>query len=252
MTISKVSNTAMRSAARAGLVLISIAASLGVTTHWANALTEYEAKVTCPIDGKQFMATMVASFYQQGMRLDTKPLGSVIAPYPFPVCPENGFVVYENDFSVGELAAIKAIVLTDEYRRARSEHTDYYMIAYVEARLGRNSYELGNMYLRASWEAESNKPALVQQYRTLAVEKFDAFVKDETNPGEDWWVASVVATELDRLLGNFGAVNTRLKRLPPALNDNLILVINQIRSHALNHSTIPENFQVPEGNVERF
>jgi len=53
-------------------------------------------------------------------------------------------------------------------------------------------------------------------------------------------------------LGNFGAVNTRLKRLPPALNDNLILVINQIRSHALNHSTIPENFQVPEGNVERF
>jgi hypothetical protein len=176
----------------------------------------------------------------------------LIAPYPFPVCPENGFVVYESDFSVAELAAIKAIVLTDEYRRSRNEHTDYYMIAYVKARLGGNSYELGNMYLRASWEAELDKPALVEQYRILAVESFDAYVKEEPGHGEDWWVASVVATELDRLLGNFGAVNARLKRLPPAPNDNLMMVIDQIRSHALNHSANPEDFRVEEEDAVRY
>jgi hypothetical protein len=220
-----------------------MAAGLGIATQAANALTTYEAQVTCPIDGTTFTATMVSSFYQQGMRLDSKPLGSLIAPYPYPVCPGNGFVMYQNEFAAGELSAIKAIVLTDDYRRARSENTDYFMVAYVKERLGGNDYDLGNMYLRAGWEAEDNKPKLVRQYQTLALTKYDAFLKRDSGRTEDWWAASVVAAELDRLLGNFDAAETRLNSLPPASNNTLRQAINQIRAHAHNHNAKPEELR---------
>ncbi len=234
------SNGPMRHPTKAVLVVISMAASLGLATQGASALTRFQAQVACPIDGKQFMATMVGSFYQQGTRLDSKPLGSLTAPNPLPVCPENGFVMYENEFSVRELTAIKAIVLTAEYRQARSEHTDRYMVAYVKERLEDNNFDLGNLYLEASWEAESDKPALVQLYRALAIEKFDAFVKSDSSRSEDWWVASIIAAELDRLLGQFDAVKNRLGSLPPAPNNYFALAIDQIRSHALNRNAKPE------------
>jgi hypothetical protein len=221
---------------RATLVVLSMAASLGIATGGANALTTYELTVTCPIDGKQFIATMVASFYESGMRLDSKPLGALIAPYPYPVCPGNGFVMYQNEFSKNELTAIRAIILTDDYRRLRNQHTNYYMVGYVKERLEGEDYDVGNMYLRASWEAESERPPLVQQYQALAIEKYDAFLKRDSTRSKDWWYATVVAAELDRLLGHFDAVEIRLKDLPTAPNSGLTLAISQIRSHALNHN----------------
>jgi len=221
---------------RTNLVVLSMAASLGIATGGANALTTYESTVTCPIDGKQFISTMVASFYQSGMRLDSKPLGALIAPYPYPVCPGNGFVMYQAEFSKDELTAIRAIVLTDDYRRLRNQHTNYCMVGYVKERLEGEDYDLGNMYLRASWEAESERPALVQQYQALAIAKYDAFLKGDSTRSEDWWYAAVVAAELDRLLGHFNAVEIRLKDLPTAPDSSLTLAISQIRFHALNHN----------------
>jgi hypothetical protein len=241
MTSSKsLSNGPTRCATSAALAIISMAVSLGLATQGAEALTAYQAQVVCPIDGKQFSATMVGSSYQQGTRLDSKPLGSLVAPYPFPVCPENGFVMYQNEFAAGELAAVKAIVLTDEYRQLRGEHTNYYMVAYVKERLEANNFDLGNLYLQASWEAEATKSALVRQYRTLAIERFDAFVKNDASHSEDWWVASIIAAELDRLLGQFDAVRNRIKSLPPAPNKYFALAIEQIRSHALDRNAKPE------------
>ena len=179
---------------RSALVVAFCAtASLGIMAQGANALTTYETQVTCPIDGKPFKATMVGSFYQSGMRLNSKPIGSLIAPYPYPVCPGNGFVMYQNEFSEGELSAIRSIVSADEYQRLRSEHTDYYMVAYVKQRLEDNDYDLGNMYLRASWEAEGSKPELAHRYQALAIERYDAFLRLDSSRSEDWWAASIVA-----------------------------------------------------------
>ena len=137
-------------------------------------------------------------------------------PYPYPVCPGNGFVMYQDTFSETELVAIKSIVLTDEYRRLRRENTDYYMIAYVKERTDGHDYDLGNMYLRASWEAERDRPYLVDRYRALAIERFDAFAKREPNRSKEWWTASILAAELDRLLGHFDTVEVRFNGLPLA------------------------------------
>jgi hypothetical protein len=222
------------------VVAVCAAASLGIMAQGANALTTYDSQVTCPIDGKPFKATMVGSFYQRGVRLDSKPTGSLIAPYPYPVCPGNGFVMYQNEFSQGELTAIRTIVLADEYQRLRREHTDYYMVAYVKQRLEGHDYDLGNMYLRASWEAEGNKPELARRYQALAIDRYDAFLRLDSSRSEDWWTASIVAAELNRLLGNFDAAEARLKSLPFAPTDVLMQLIDQIRMHARNHNSKPE------------
>jgi hypothetical protein len=241
MSSSKItsSNRSLRPV-RTTLAVITMVASFGIATGGANALTTYESTATCPIDGKEFTATMVASSYQSGMRLDSRPVGALIAPYPYPVCPGNGFVMYKDEFSEGELTAIRAIVLTDDYQRLRNEHTNYYMVAYVKERLEGDDYDLGDMYLRASWEAEIERPSLVQQYQALAIAKYDAFLMRDFTRSKDWWFATVVAAELDRLLSHFEAVEARLGGLATPPNSGLKQAIGQIRSNALAHNSKQE------------
>ena len=263
MSYSRSKTPAARAAVGGGaLAAIVVATSLGVVMQAAKASTTYEALVTCPIDGQQFKASMIGSYQQSGVRLDSKPLGSSVVPFPYPVCPENGFVIYQDTFSETELGAIKLIVSTDEYQRLRRENTDYYMIAYVKERMGDDDYDLGNMYLRASWEAERDRPYLVDSYRALAIEKFDGFVGRELNRTKEWWTAAILAAELDRLLGHFDAVEARFNGLPLAElsarsgDAGLMGVVDQIRMHALRHNSKPEEVRVRavegrDGRIQR-
>ena len=145
------------------MVLGSLGLFLAATAEQAQALTMYDIEVVCPIDGNKFMAKAVGIYRQTGMRLDSKPLGSLMAPTPYPVCPDNGFVVYKSDFSDEELATLRSMVLSEDYQRARKDHTDRYMVAFMRERMGANSRELGFLYLEASWEAESENSRLVNR-----------------------------------------------------------------------------------------
>lgn len=234
---------------RAALIAVTVATSSVPTAQTAMAITSYEVTLTCPIDSQPFTATLMGSYFQSGMRLDFKPIGFLVAPYPYPVCPGNGFVMYQDTFPDNELNAIRAIVLSDEYRQLRTENTDYFMVAYVKQRLGANHYELGNTYLGASWEAEKLKPDLVNQYRRLALQEFDLSLHGKRSHTQDWWTATVLAAELERLLGHFSAVELRISGLPlsepgagyPALKG----MLDQIRAHALQRNYAPEQMQLP-------
>lgn len=246
--MSNASGTAKRLVlAQAALIALSLGAIPAADK--ATATTSYQVTLTCPIDGQRFTATLVGSYFQSGTRLDFKPLGSVVAPTPYPVCPGNGFVIYQDSFSNDELNAIKAIVASDEYRQLRSDNTDYFMVAYVKQRLGANHYDLGHTYLRASWEAERDMPELAAPYRRLARQAFDSFLRSERNRTEEWWTAAVLAAELDRLLGHFDTVEFRISTLPLAeLNAShpvLKTVIDQVRMHANWRNAAPQQLSMP-------
>ncbi|MEA2903638.1 MAG: hypothetical protein QOI12_1025 [Alphaproteobacteria bacterium] len=242
-------------APRAVTTALCLGLSLGAGTLGAKALLLGEVQVTCPIDGKSFKTAVIAGFVLHGVRLDLKPLGSLIAPNPFPVCPENGFVMYRSQFSDAEVAAIKPIVLTDEFRKQRAKHTDYYMAAYVKERLGGDDYDLAQTYLQASWEAERDKPQLTVLYRTLALERFEAFLQHDASKSEHWWTASMLAGELERLLGRFEAVEARFRDLPfeeartslGQAGSALVSATDQIRLHALSHNAAPEMYSEAVG-----
>ena len=232
----------------AAITAATLVAGAILTNQSATANTSYQTTVTCPIDGQPFKTIMVGSYFQSGMRLDFKPIGALVTPYPYPVCPGNGFVMYQNMFSDEELNAIRPIVLSDEYRRLRAENTDYFMIAYVKQRMGANQYDLGNTYLRASWEAEASAPARIDKYRELALQAFDNFLSGKLIRTEEWWTATVLASEMDRLLGNFKAVELRISFLPlaelAATYPGLSAMLDQIRMHALQRNSAPQQLQL--------
>jgi hypothetical protein len=213
-------------------------------------LVVHEVDVTCPIGGQSFKAPIISAYAMRAVRLDLKPIGALVAPNPLPVCPDNGFVVYKKAFTGDELAAIKDIVLGDDYRRLRAGHTDYYMAAYVKDRVGADDFDLGQTYLQASWEAERDRHHLVDQYRAHAVEKLDAFVTRDPDRSERWWTAVLLAAEAERMLGRFDAVEARLKGLrleevEASLGQTgaaLVKAIDQIRLHALSRNAAPELF----------
>lgn len=243
----------------ARFVLVAAAgAFLAAGSHPAGAYTDVETIVVCPIDGLPFTARRMASYYQSGMRLDFKPVGALVTPYPHPVCPGNGFVVYRQDFSEQELSAIRLIVNSDEFQQLRRKHTDYFMIAYVKERMGSSAYELAHTYLGATWEAERDRPHLTDQYRELALAKFDASVRGKNaTRDEPWWTASVLAAEMERLLGKFDQALNRIDALAlaelSATNPALRSVVDQIRLQALRHNSRPEPYvvEMDEGTVGR-
>ena len=48
-------------------------------------------------------------------------------------------------------------------------------------------------YLQASWEAERDRPqSVVYHYRSLALGKLDAFLKQDHSRSEQWWTASLL------------------------------------------------------------
>lgn len=235
--------------ARAALIVAAIGANAIPASETAMATTTYEVRVTCPIDGQPFTATLVGSYLQTGMRLDFKPIGSLAPPTPYPVCPGNGFVVYKDTFSDAELAAIRVIIASDEYRQLRSDNTDYFMVAYVKEQLGTSQYEIAHTYLRATWEAERDVPELADPYRRLARQAFDNFCRADRNHTEAWWTAAILAAEMDRLLARFETVEFRISILPlaelRANHPELNAVLEQIRMHANQRNSAPEQFYAP-------
>lgn len=233
----------------AAITAATMAAGTMLASHNATASTSYEITVTCPIDGQTFTTTMLGSYFQSGMRLDFKPVGALITPYPYAVCPGNGFVMYKDTFSNEEIGSLRTIVLSDEYRRLRAENTDYFMVAYMKQRLGASQYDLGNTYLRASWEAERLALGRVDEYRELALAAFDKSLSGKRSHTEEWWTATVLATEMDRLLGRFGAVELRISKLPlaemGATYPGLRIMLDQIRKHAQQRNSAPAQLELP-------
>jgi len=232
------------------MVWLWAAALLSATTIPlpAAALTHYQSTVTCPIDGQPFQATLVGSYRSTGTRLDLKPVGNVAAPYPYPVCPISGFVVYQNDFSGDELATIRSIAASEEFKTVRRQHTDHAVVAYVKRQLGANDFDIAESYLQASWEAERDRPQLVDEYRARALDAFDAAGDRGNLNRDDRLTAMVVGAELERLLGDFNSAAARVDDLAQELradidggkNATLMMAADQIAQHVHDRSTEPQ------------
>jgi hypothetical protein len=222
---------------------------LAAAPQSAPALTLYESDVTCPVDGQTFKATLVGSYRATGMRLDLKPMGDLIAPYSYPVCPGNGFVVYQSEFSGEAIAAIRSIAASEEFKALRREHTDHAVVAYVKQRLGAPAFEIAEAYLQASWEAERDRPQRVSEYRALALDAFDAARERGELNVDDRRTAAVVGAELERLLGDFSSAAARVASLAQELaadgsggNAALVMAVDQIAQHTYSRRAEPQMF----------
>ena len=87
-------------------------------------------------------------------------------PPVLPVCPGNGFIVFKEEFSGEELAALEAFVTHPDYAALRKEHTTYYVLAHMLDHLDFHGLQVAFTLLQATWEAEGDP----DRYRAYAAE----------------------------------------------------------------------------------
>jgi hypothetical protein len=178
----------------------------------ANALTMGEREYECPLGGQKFTAISVNSYTQFGKRLDLKPFGTFIAPIPLPICPENGFIIYKQDFSEEEVEIIKPFILSSEYQTLRRNNTGHYLLAKVFEYQKEDIEEIAYSYLQASWETERERTRYVK-YLGLAIEAYQRVLEKKSITQETEFTARFLLVELNRLRGNFDLAKSKLSDL---------------------------------------
>jgi len=238
----------MTKTARSTLAIAALAASLGfgaMLAPPAHALTWASRDFTCPLDGEKFTARVPASWTKFGTRLDLRPIGALVAPYPVPVCPTTGFPIYKKKFSAQEIAKLKTIVASPAYREARKKNTSYYLVGFLRERMGDSASVTAYAYLQASWQAETKDPALNRRYLTLTLDRLDRAIAKAKPKSRGWWTMQVLAANLTRRLGRFADAEKRLERLPLdelAAKSVYRRLVTQVRGLAAKRDVAPRRF----------
>ncbi|WP_394539196.1 hypothetical protein PRJ39_01245 [Lysobacter enzymogenes] len=179
-------------------VLLFALASL---PHGAAAMTFMDASFVCPIDGQPFQARVAASGSSFGRYFDGQHYGPIASPWPLPVCPGNGFVVFDPQrrYDDAELARLRAFVASPEYRGWVADDTPYYRLARQQAWLGESEDAIAQILLAATWEAGPRR------YPRYAEEALAAWQRRaEREAGSDaGYDARMLVGELQRRLGRF-------------------------------------------------
>jgi len=190
-------------------VFVLILFIYGLTTAAAAA----EIEVTCPLDGTKFKSPASLRGGRIGMRLDLKPIGFMDVPTRLPVCPNNHFVVYKNQFTDAEKERLKKFVLSPEYQNLVKDNTSYFLLAKILEDLGETDWLIANAYLQASWQVE-DKPDKEKQYLDLTLQHLNKFLSAGNKEGDQsLQTAQMLAGEMERRLGRFDDAKKRFLEL---------------------------------------
>ncbi len=166
---------------------------------------------TCPLCRETFKCELDFSGTQFGSRLDLKPLGPTAAPWRVPVCPKCHFVLFDKEIPAEELAKCREIVQGDAYKN-QTGRASYYLLGLLYEGLKKDSLGLGHIFLKASWQEESDGTKLEDDLNR-SLQHFESFLKEPQQPkaasrkaaDEDnsYQTAQLLKGEILRRLGRF-------------------------------------------------
>lgn len=185
--------------------------SLCVLASPAISLTTREVDLVCPINGEKFKQVLAISGSQFGRMLDLKPFGQIATPWPLPVCPGNGFVVYRSDFRPEEIERFKSFVDSSEFIAIRNSETPYYRVAKLSRFLGEDKNLIAYAFLQATWEARS--PDQYARYAREALGQYRYILAKPPQDKKKWPTQQLIAGELERRLGLFDNARARFSKL---------------------------------------
>jgi hypothetical protein len=177
-----------------------------------------ETTKTCPIGGQVFAYVSGGVGATVDAYLDGQPEGASLPSYP--VCPDNGFVMFADRFSAAELSQLKTMVESPQYQTLRGQHTTHFLAATLMRAAGWPTRAIAHALLVASWEAPTRD--LRNKYREKALIQFKASLLKQRKASGEWARDQLIAIDLERTLGLFAAASARIKsveadrsRLPP-------------------------------------
>ena len=166
----------------------------------ASATTFYKESFTCPIGGEKFKADVVVSNISFGQRPDGKPY-SPLPVYPIVECPENGLLLFDDEFTDEELAALAAAIASAEFKAMRATETQHFRAAWLKEKAGRSALSQVNSLLQASWETDT-EPERKIRYQAEFVNTVMRLERTEEN-AENWFWFNMRAVNALRELGYF-------------------------------------------------
>ncbi len=179
--------------------------------------TTVKAKVKCAICEHEYEATLTASSFQSGQRLDLRPLPfrSIVSPPRVAVCPKCGFVEFREDakYPMDELKAMREFVLSDDYKQLAKTETSYFCIAKMYERLKKPQSQIAYAYLQATWQVEDEDGLRPQAYLQACLDSYGKVISDEKAPAEQRQVARFLKGEMLRRLGSFEDAKTHFEAL---------------------------------------
>ena len=183
----------------------------------APALTYGTGTFTCPVTDKPFEAAVMMSGTRFGSYLDFRPFGPIASPDPLPVCPDASlFPLFKESFTPDEVAQIKRIVQTPEYKALiQARHQPYYVAAQVKALLRYDPIEVAQDLLSASWQAQPGSEQQ-QSYVREARARFADAADARGQAPELVRAARFLQVELSRQLGEFDRAASLLNEWFPA------------------------------------
>lgn len=177
----------------------------------------YAEEMKCPLGGEKFTALQLGTHSTFGVNLDWEPQSYLQFPVAIPICPSNGFIVDKADLKPDEVAQRKVFIESDTYQQLyKQKHASFFLYGkLVEALNAENKNDLWWYYLEATWEA--NHCGNTQRYNEYANLVINEGLKRKatiTTSDEEYWVISLVVSEMYRRIGDFPAAQRELTNMP--------------------------------------
>lgn len=178
--------------------LIFAAMTLFISANLFSFEMEFEnVSVKCPIDGTKFQIKKIKNHAQFATMLDGQGYGILISPEPVAKCPNDGFILYKNEFTEEELQALKQFTASQEYQLMSKHETDYWLAAKLQQKLSAAEEEILSSMQRSTWEAYNLLD--YEKYRRYAGETI-IFIDKMQKPSDE---NIFLKGELCRRTGNF-------------------------------------------------
>lgn len=213
--------------------VLVLAAGLLCTSAFAHRMGV--RKFRCPLDGTAFNAVQDISGTSFGTRLDLKKVGPIAQPSKLAQCPQCRLPLYKDTFDPAELTKLKEIIRGGRFAEETRDATAYFIAGVIMEELKESPFEIGWVYLNASWEVEIDKYnyANVCKRSIAWMDKAASSLEKQEDGKEDYLIAKYLPIELSRRIGDFAAASRRLDDFPKTRNASIEWLDDALKQQAI-------------------